>query len=76
LITGGRPGDLRRVAAGEATELTDVFGYVSPNLIARSPRFGLGEGLFAGGFIASPMIVRMGARLTREGGTDVKVPLR
>jgi hypothetical protein len=60
----------------DLAELTDVFGYVSPDLIARSPGFGLGEGLFAGGFIASPAIVRMGARLTREGGTDVKVPLR
>ena len=60
----------------DLAELTDVFGYVSPDLIARSPNFGLGEGLFAGGFIGSPAIVRIGARLTREGGTDVKVPLR
>ncbi|MFT3873137.1 MAG: hypothetical protein QM714_10890 [Nocardioides sp.] len=34
-----------------------------------------GEVLFAGGFIAEPSIVQVGARLTEEGGSDVKVPL-
>lgn len=68
LMKMGSPRDL--------AELTEVFGYASPDLIAKSPGFRLGEGLFAGGFIAAPTIVRVAERVTREGGTDVKVPLR
>ena len=35
-----------------------------------------GQALFAGGFVDQPSLVQMGARMTHEGGTDVKVPLR
>ncbi len=67
LMKMGSPRDL--------AELEEYFGYASPELLHRSPTFVQGEVLFAGGFIAEPSIVQVGARLTEEGGSDVKVPL-
>jgi DNA helicase HerA-like ATPase len=57
-------------------ELATIFGFVPPSMFARSPRFRQGEALFAGGFAPAPSMVRMGERLTPEGGGDVTVPLR
>ena len=42
----------------------------------RSPGFAQGQALFAGGFVDQASLVQMGSRLTHEGGSDVKVPLR
>ncbi|MHA7268794.1 ATP-binding protein [Arthrobacter sp. HLT1-20] len=57
-------------------ELARLFGFVPAAMLARSPGFRQGEALFAGGFVPAPTIVTMGARLTSEGGADVKVPGR
>ncbi|WP_308798743.1 ATP-binding protein [Agromyces silvae] len=57
-------------------ELGTSFGYAPQALLARSPWFRQGEALFAGGFVPTPSLVKMHARLTPEGGTDVVVPLR
>jgi DNA helicase HerA-like ATPase len=57
-------------------ELSTIFGFVPAAMFARSPGFRQGEALFAGGFVPAPTMVRMGMRLTREGGADVGVPLR
>jgi DNA helicase HerA-like ATPase len=57
-------------------ELAKVFGYAPAELLARAPLFRQGEALFAGGFSASPSVVRMGERLTHEGGVDVPIPVR
>jgi hypothetical protein len=57
-------------------ELATIFGFVPPAMLARSPRFRQGEALFAGGFVPAPTMIAMGARLTREGGADVGVPIR
>jgi DNA helicase HerA-like ATPase len=57
-------------------ELGTVFGFVPEAMRARASRFAQGEALFAGGFVPAPSMVKMGARLTREGGADVTVPLR
>jgi uncharacterized protein len=59
----------------DLAELGEVFGFVPPGMLARSPRFRQGEALVAGGFVAAPSILRMGTRLTQEGGIDVPVPL-
>ncbi|MFC5789230.1 ATP-binding protein [Agromyces tardus] len=56
--------------------LATYFGYAPTALIARSPWFRQGEALFAGGFVPAPTLVKMNARLTPEGGTDVSVPMR
>jgi len=60
----------------DLTELGTSFGYAPQALLARSPWFRQGEALFAGGFVPTPSLVKMHARLTPEGGTDVVVPLR
>ena len=57
-------------------ELGTYFGYAPTALIERSPWFRQGEALFAGGFVPAPSLVKMNARLTPEGGSDVGVPLR
>jgi DNA helicase HerA-like ATPase len=60
----------------DLAELGTSFGYAPSALLARSPWFRQGEALFAGGFVPTPSLVKMHARLTPEGGTDVRVPLR
>lgn len=65
---------MRMNAPRDLAEIADTFGFVSPELIARSQNFRLGQGLFAGGFVEEPTLVQMGARVTEEGGVDVRVP--
>lgn len=60
----------------DLAELGTYFGYAPADLIARSPWFRQGEALFAGGFVPAPTLVKVNARLTPEGGSDVGVPLR
>ncbi|GGE90609.1 ATP-binding protein [Mycetocola zhadangensis] len=60
----------------DLSELATIFGFVPSAMLARASRFQQGEALFAGGFTAAPTMVRMGPRLTREGGADVTVPTR
>ena len=60
----------------DLVELGTYFGYAPAELIARSPWFRQGEALFAGGFVPAPTLLKMAARVTPEGGTDVGVPLR
>jgi DNA helicase HerA-like ATPase len=60
----------------DLVELETYFGYAPAALIERSPWFRQGEALFAGGFVPAPSLVKMNARLTPEGGSDVGVPLR
>lgn len=57
-------------------EIATIFGFVPATMLERSPRFRQGEALFAGSFVPAPMLVKMGNRLTREGGSDLHIPLR
>ena len=67
---------MRMSSPRDLAELAEVFGYAPESLLERSPGFAQGQALFAGGFVDQPSLVQMGARLTHEGGIDVKVPLR
>jgi hypothetical protein len=67
---------MRMSSTRDLAELAEVFGYAPEALVERSPLFGQGQALFAGGFVEAPTLVQMGARLTVEGGGDVAVPLR
>lgn len=60
----------------DLAELGTIFGFVPPAMLAKAARFTQGEALFAGGFVPAPTMVRMGSRLTQEGGADVRVPIR
>lgn len=57
-------------------ELATVFGFVPPAMLDTARHFVQGEMLVAGAFAPVPGFVRVGARLTFEGGSDVPVPLR
>ena len=67
---------MRMSAPRDLADLAEVFGYAPESLLERSPAFTQGQALFAGGFVDQPSLVQMGARLTHEGGIDVRVPLR
>ncbi|MGC5172392.1 ATP-binding protein [Micromonospora sp. DT81.3] len=67
---------MRMSSPRDLDELGDVFGYAPESLLGRSPGFAQGQALFAGGFVDQASLVQMGSRLTHEGGSDVKVPLR
>lgn len=69
-------GLMRMSSPRDLGDLAEVFGYAPTSLLERSPTFSQGQALFAGGFVSAPVLVQMGARLTREGGSDVRVPLR
>ncbi|MRG59467.1 DUF87 domain-containing protein [Agromyces sp. CFH 90414] len=60
----------------DLAELGTWFGYAPQALLERSPWFRQGEALFAGGFVPTASLVKVNARLTPEGGSDVRVPLR
>lgn len=67
---------MRMSSPRDLDDLSAVFGYAPQSLLERSPGFAQGQALFAGGFVAAPTLVQMGERLTHEGGSDVRVPLR
>ncbi len=69
-------GLMRVNAPRDLAELAEVFGFAPEEAIRRARTFSQGQALFAGGFVAEPTIVQMGARLTEEAGGDVTVPLR
>ncbi|TDE97335.1 ATP-binding protein [Occultella glacieicola] len=69
-------GLMRMNAPRDLAELADVFGFVPEELLGRAASFAQGQALFAGGFISEPTLVQMGERITEEGGSDVRVPLR
>ena len=69
-------GLMKMSSASDLAELGDVFGYAPEALLQRSPTFGQGQVLFAGGFTTAPQLVQIAPRLTHEGGSDVAVALR
>ena len=66
---------MRMNSPGDLAELGAVFGFAPPQMLAASPYFHQGEILVAGGFVPAPTFVQVGARRTREGGSDVTVPI-
>jgi len=66
---------MRMNSPGDVAEIADVFGFAPPAMIGAAPYFRQGEAVMAGQFAPCPMRVRMGARLTFEGGSDVSVPI-
>jgi uncharacterized protein len=66
---------MRMNSPGDLAELAMVFGFAPPAMLRSAQFFAQGEALLAGGFAPTPMLVRMGVRLTFEGGSDVPVPM-
>ncbi|MBM7503425.1 ATP-binding protein [Agromyces aurantiacus] len=67
---------MKMSSPGDLAQLGSYFGVAPAGLLAMSPWFRQGEALFAGGFVPAPTLVKMGTRLTPEGGSDVGVPMR
>jgi uncharacterized protein len=66
---------MRMNSPADLDDLADIFGFVPRAMLTQSARFRQGEALLAGGFVAAPCIVKVGDRITMEGGIDVPVPM-
>jgi DNA helicase HerA-like ATPase len=62
---------MRMNSRADIADLMKAFSFVPEGLMARATTFGLGEALVAGRLLPEPGFVRMGERITREGGADV-----
>ncbi|MGB3330531.1 MAG: ATP-binding protein, partial [Thermomicrobiales bacterium] len=62
---------MRMNSRADIEQLAEVFSFVSPGMLARASLFKQGEALFAGKIVPAPLFLRVGARLTTEGGADV-----
>src|SRR5215213_1476597 len=62
---------MRLNSAADAAFAQAVFSFVSPSLIGQAATFGLGEALVAGKISPHPALIRFGARVAEEGGSDV-----
>jgi hypothetical protein len=62
---------MRLNSAADAAFAQAVFSFVPPSLVEQAATFGLGEALVAGKISPHPAIIRFGARLAEEGGSDV-----
>jgi len=51
--------------------LQEVFSHVPSGLLGRAPAFRQGDALVAGRIAVAPMAVRIGGRISPEGGSDV-----
>jgi hypothetical protein len=66
---------MRMNSPGDVDDVASVFGFAPRAMLDTSPFFTLGEALVAGAFVPCPAMIRMGQRLTVEGGSDVRVPM-
>ena len=62
----------RMNSMADVGDLTRLFSFVPPGLMAGQPSFGLGQALAAGRlFPQGGAYVQMGARVSQEGGADI-----
>jgi hypothetical protein len=66
---------MRMNSPDDIAELGQAFGFAPKAMLRASNGFVQGEALLAGGFAPVPMLVQVRERLTRQGGSDVAVPL-
>jgi DNA helicase HerA-like ATPase len=62
---------MRMNSSADLGDLERLFSFVEPGLIAGAASFGMGEALVAGKVMPQAAYVRMGSRVSREGGADV-----
>ena len=66
---------MRMNSRADLAELAEVFGFAPPAMVRGSGYFVQGEALLAGALVPVPSLIRMGARMTVEGGSDIGVPV-
>jgi uncharacterized protein len=62
---------MRMNSAADLALIARDFSFVPPGLIDRAMTFRQGEALVAGKIASHPALMRFGARITEEGGSDV-----
>ncbi len=62
---------MRMNSESDLAHLREAFSFVPAGLIQRATTFRQGESLVAGKFVPHPTYVRMGQRLSQEGGADI-----
>lgn len=63
---------MRMVSQADVDALRDQFGFVPPALLPVALKLKKGQAIFGGGWTGNrPVIVRVGARRTREGGANL-----
>ncbi|MCO5223777.1 MAG: ATP-binding protein [Thermomicrobiales bacterium] len=62
---------MRMNSHSDLEELQRIFSFVPEGILQESLAFRQGEALVAGKVVASPLLVRMGRRISAEGGADV-----
>jgi len=62
---------MRMNSTADLAHIGQVFSFVPPGLIDRAATFHQGEALVAGKIASHPALIRFGARITEEGGSDV-----
>ena len=62
---------MRMNSAADLAHIRRVFSFVPPGLIDRAMTLRQGEALVAGKIASHPALIRFGARITEEGGSDV-----
>ena len=62
---------MRMNSQSDLDDLASVFSFVPAGMLAKAAAFRQGEALFAGKITAAPFLLRVGARLSPEGGADV-----
>jgi DNA helicase HerA-like ATPase len=62
---------MRMNSTADLAHVGRIFSFVPPGLIDRATTFRQGEALVAGKIASHPALIRFGARITQEGGSDV-----
>jgi hypothetical protein len=62
---------MRLNSEADAAFARAVFSFVPPGLVGEAATFGLGEALVAGKIHSHPALIRFGARVAEEAGSDV-----
>ena len=62
---------MRLNSTADTTFAQSVFSFVPPRLVEQAATFRLGEALVAGKISPHPALLRFGARVAEEGGSDV-----
>ncbi len=62
---------MRMNSVADLGHVAEVFSFVPPGLVERASTFDQGEALVAGKIASHPALIRFGARITEEGGSDV-----
>ena len=62
---------MRMNSQADVADMSRLLSFVPPGLMAGATSFGMGQALVAGRLMPRAAYVKMGARITEEGGADV-----